>query len=259
MAAGEMLLINPRKRRKAARSGVKRRRTAVRRRRNPIATRKVLRARPPMTISRHRRSRRRNPIALRRAVTRRRRNPIGRVAGGNGMNVKNFIAMFKEAAVGGAGGVVFDMLMGQINGYLPASMQTVRGQVSTGDAVKAVITAFVGQGLNRMTKGWSKRLAMGSLTVQAYDLIGVLVPDAMTVGFASPARIVNGSARVGPTRGGMLQAYVPAGRGALLNGAGGGYARQNSGQQLSAYVRPGPGALLNGANAQRREGVTLFK
>lgn len=251
--AGEMLLINPRRRRRAA-SGGKKRRTTARRRRNPITTRKTLpNRRPAMTISgRRRTSRRRNPIGLRR----RRRNPIGRGASmSGGLNVKNLMSMFKEAAVAGAGGVAFDVLWGQVNPYLPVSFQTVKGQVSVGDAVKAAATAVLGQGLSKLTKGWSKRLAMGSLTVQAYDLIGVLVPDAMPLAYASPARIVNGSPRVGPSRGGMLQAYMKPGRTALLNGHPG-----SSG--MNAYLRAGgQSPLLNGraGSAQMREGVSTFR
>lgn len=239
--AGEMLLINPRRRRKAASS--KRRPAARRRRRNPVTPRKTIARRPPMVISgrRTRRGRRRNPISNLRIGRRRRRNPISI----GGMTGKGMIGMLKDAAIGGAGGIAMDLIMGQVNPYLPASFQTVKGQVSVGDAVKAALTALLGHAGRKVTKGLSMKLAQGALTVQAYDLIGVLVPEAMPVGFASPARIINGSARVGPTRGGMLQAYMKPNRTALLN----------------AYQRPGGGTAILGraGSAQKREGVSTYR
>lgn len=254
--AGEMLLINPRKRRRASAGGKKRR--VTRRRRNPIVVaRKVAAPRRSMTISRHRR--RRNPVTVLSRRRARRRNPIGRgIGGGMGLNAKNLVAMFKDAAIGGAGGVVFDLIMGQINPYLPASFQTQAGVLGTGDAVKAVITAVIGQAGAKYTKGWSKRLAQGALTVQAYEIMAGMVPSTMAVGYASPARIIPGSPRVGPTRGGMMGAYMRPGKTAVLN----------------AYMQPGKTALLNSAGgsfdrnaggflggtaAQMREGVSLFK
>lgn len=262
--AGEMLLINPSSRKRRRVGGKAKRRTTSRRRRNPITVMKRAAPRRPMTISRHRR--RRNPISnLSRHRGRRRRNPIGGFGSGssaNHINVKNLTAMFKDAAVGGAGAVVFDLLMGQINQYLPASFQTQQNAIGAGDAVKALITAVVGIGANRITKGYSKKMAEGALTVQAWQMISAFLPATMTVGglgWATPARIINGSARVGPSRGGMLQAYQrPGGKTALLNSAGGSYDRQNQGN-MGAYMSAGKTALLNGATAQRREGVSLFK
>lgn len=234
--AGEMLLINPRRRRKTS----AKRRPAARRRRNPIATRKSIARRPPMVLSRSRR-RRRNPISNLRIGRRRRRNPIAI----GGLTGKGIVTMLKDAALGGAGGIAMDLIMGQVNPYLPASFQTVKGQVSVGDAVKAALTALLGHALRKPTKGLSLKLAQGSLTVQAYELLGVLVPEAMPVGFASPARIIQGSARVGPTRGGMLQAYMKPNNTALLN----------------AYQRPGgPTAILGRAgSALKREGVSTYR
>lgn len=235
--AGEMLLINPR-RRKARKTSTKRR--TVRRRRNPITTRKTVARRPPMVLSRSRR-RRRNPISNLRIGRRRRRNPISI----GGLTGRGMVDMLKDAAIGGAGGIAMDLIMGQVNPFLPASFQTVKGQVSVGDAVKAAFTALLGHALRKPTKGLSMKMAQGSLTVQAYDLIGVLVPEAMPVGFASPARIIQGSARVGPTKGGMLQAYMKPNRTALLN----------------AYQRPNGGTAVLGraGNALKREGVSTYR
>lgn len=258
--AGEMLLINPSSRKRRRVGGKAKRRTSSRRR-NPITARKTLAPRRPMTISRHRR--RRNPISVLSRHRRRRRNPIGGFGRSGGVNMKSFMDMFKDAAVGGAGAVAFDLLMGQINQYLPATFQTQANTVGTGDAVKALITAAIGQGLNKHTKGWSKKLAEGALTVQAWQIISAFMPASSTVGglgWATPARIINGSARVGPSRGGMLQAYQrPGGKTALLNSAGGAYDR-NVMQNMHAYMGPGKTALLNGSRtAQMREGVSTFR
>ena len=221
----EMLLINPRKRRgtKARKSGV--------------AKRRVIRHKNPITASR----RRKNPLsALRRRVAhhaRRRRNPINLGSGGSYMN------QIKAALIGGAGAVAVDVAYGQIQSYLPASMQKVAGQVGTGDAVKAIITVALGKLLSKATKGMSAKAAQASLTVQAHDILKTFVPATMTMGglgYASPARLVQGTNRVGPIRRGM-NAYT-GGQPPLLN----------------AYTN-GSSQLLNGSGAAgRREGVSTY-
>ena len=216
----EMLLINPRRRRKArkARPAAKRRVARARRRRNPIA------AAAPVA------RRRRNPIrAVRRRASRRRRNPIS--LGGGSM-----MTLLRDALVGGAGAVAFDVVHGQIQRFLPVSMQRVPGTVGVGDAVKAVITVVVGQALSKPTRGFSRKAAAASLTVQAHDIIKSFVPASMPLGFASPAMIAQGTNRVGPIRNGV-GAYMRPGNTALL----------------SAYTPGNVTPLLNGARA--REGA----
>lgn len=223
----EMLLINPRKRRaaKKARRVAPAKRRAVARRKNPISLASV-------------RRRRKNPIAAVRRMTRRRRNPISMGMGGG------YMTAIREALVGGAGAVGMEIIFGQVNKFLPASVQKVTGTVGAGDAVKAVLTVFIGQALNKVTKGMSKKAAQASLTVQAHDIIKTFVPATLTLGgaglgglaFASPAAIASGTNRVGPIRQGV-NAYTG---GTPL---------------LSAYQKSGGStALLNGARA--REGVT---
>jgi hypothetical protein len=211
----EMLLINPRKRR-----GVRKaRRVVARRRRNPLAA-----AVSPVR-------RRRNPLARMRTMSMRkrvmrRRNPIGAgMAGG-------YMGAIREAVMGGAGAVAMDLLYGQIDNFLPAMLKKTPGSVGTGDAVKALATVFIGQALNKVTKGFSGRAAKASLTVQAHDIIKSFVPSTMTMGYASPALITGGSNRVGPIKRGM-SAYIP---GSTL---------------LNAYVAPGSTPMLSGA--RRRE------
>ncbi|MDE2020927.1 MAG: hypothetical protein KGJ13_11375 [Patescibacteria group bacterium] len=226
----EMLLINPRGRRKAKRS-VKR--TSRARRRNPIAAVK------------HAVKRRRNPIArVRRHVSRRRRNPISL-----GVSRKDFLSEFKAALVGASGAVAVDMIMGQVNGYLPASLQVSSTTVGAGDAVKAALTVILGKVLNKSTRGMSGKMATGALTVQAHGIISAYLPASMKVagvGYRSPAQVTQGSARVGPIRPGV-NAYQ-GGRPPLLN----------------AYSSGNPllnGSFSAGANsfsdAALREGVTV--
>jgi Holliday junction resolvasome RuvABC endonuclease subunit len=218
----EMLLINPRRRTARKTKSVKRRRS------NPIAAVK-------RTVAK----RRRNPIAaVRRAVSRRRRNPISL-----GVSQAHFMSEIKNAMVGASGAVVVDVLMGQINPHLPASMQTNATTVGVGDAVKAVITVLLGKMLSKSTRGMSQKMATGALTVQAHGIISAYLPSSVTVAgmaYASPAKIVQGSNRVGPIRPGVNA-----------------YNRPGSSPMLNAYT---PGSQMLSAHrnqAATREGVAV--
>jgi hypothetical protein len=208
----QMLLINPRKRRKTKRNPMAKRRVSARRK-NPMT--RTATARKVM--------RRRNPLRAARRRVMRRRNPIGGMGGmGSYMNV------IRDAVMGGAGAIMIDVVYGQINKFLPATLRTVPGTIGAGDAVKAIGTVFLGHALNKMTRGYSRKAAMASLTVQAYNLMKGFVPTTLPLGYASPAMIAQGTNRVGPIRRGMnaytsgtplLSAYTAAGSGSpLLNG-----------------------------------------
>ena len=223
----EMLLINPktRGRRKARRSnpiGARKARRASARRRNPIAA-----------VARY--ARRRNPIGLmKRRVMRRRRNPIGMPSMGG------VVGMIREGLMSGVGAVAFGVVHGQIQKFLPATLRVVPGKIGAGDAVKALITVVLGQALSGVTRGYSKKAAAASLTVQMHDLVKGFVPAALPLGglgYASPAGIAMGTNRVGPIRRGM-NAYT------------------NGTPLLSAYTSGGT-QLLNGARS--REGVTTIR
>ena len=214
----EMLLINPRRRKSHKKAATHKRRvkaktTHVKRRRNPIgAMRKK--------VMHH--------------VRRRRRNPIG----GSGLNANTMMSAIKEALYGGVGAVAMDVVYGQIDNMLPASLKRTPGTIGTGDAVKAVITVALGQVLNRATKGMSKKAALASLTVQAHDIVKSYLPASMNLGFASPARVVRGTNRVGPISK-TVSAYTT---GTPL---------------LNAYEKPGaPSPLLSGARS--REGISIY-
>ena len=215
----EMLLINPRKRaRKARRTTTKR--TRVARRRNPITSTVPI-------------ARKRNPVrAMRRRIMRRRRNPIGMGA------ASGYINAIRDALMGGVGAVAFDIVHGQIKRFLPAALQVQPGKIGAGDAVRAIITVFAGEALNKVTRGFSRKAAMASLTVQAHDLLKGFVPAALPLGYASPAMIAQGTNRVGPIRQGM-NAYTPPGQTPLL----------------SAYTKGTQ--LLSGARG--REGHSMYR
>ena len=222
----EMLLINPRRRATAKRRIV--------RRKNPIAA-----------VARHAPKRRRNPIGLAR-VHRRRRNPIG------GMRASGIMSEVQAALIGGAGALAVDVLMGQINGYIPASMQRTPGKIGVGDAVKMAITIALGQALNKPTKGLSRKFATGALICQSRDILASFVPSTMTLGYASPARIVAGSQRVGPL---MTRVGAYAQRASSDST----FLGPNKSPLLDAYSAPGrqSGLLLNGA--REREGATTYR
>jgi len=216
----EMLLINPRKR--GTRKAAKRR---VVRRKNPV-TAMVRRKRNPLAAMR----RRRNPLARMRTRARR-RNPIG------GAMMGGYMGQIREAVMGGAGALGMDLVYGQINSFLPAALKRVPGSIGAGDAVKAVVTVALGGLLNKATRGFSAKAAKASLTIQAYDIMKSFVPSSMTIGYASPALIAQGTNRVGPIRRGM-NAYT------------------NGTPLLNAYMSPGKTALLSGARS--REGATAM-
>jgi len=220
----EMLLINPR-RRKTRRANPVGKRTTRARRRNPVA--RVM-ARP---------ARRRNPVAAMKRRVMRRRNPIGMNAG--------MMKMIQDAFIGGAGSIAVDLVQGQVNRFLPATLQTRPGTVGLGDGVKAVLTVVLGRALSGYTKGLSTKMAAGALTVQSAGIMRTLLGPTLglQLGYYTPGMVTNMNSRVGPIRNNMgVGAYTPAGQTPLL----------------SAYTKPGVTPLLNAArsmsNARQREG-----
>jgi len=219
----QMLLINPRRRKATRKANPVARRRKMTRRKNPVAA-----------YAKRRTMRRRNPIAAvaRRRVMRRRRNPIGM---GGGM----LMTAIREAFVGGAGSVAVDVIQGYINKVLPANLQAVPGKVGIGDAVKAVTTVMLGHYLAGPTRGLSRKMAMGALTVQAAGIVKQFVPAGMAMGYYVPGAVSQGSQRVSPINRQGMGAYT---KGTAL---------------LSAYTS-GQSPLLNRAmNARMREGVAV--
>lgn len=228
-----MMLVNPRKRRHA-------------RRRNPTGGPVAAPARRPARVARRvaRRTARRvtrgtNPIRARvmRRVARRRRNPINMSA-----SAKGAVALLKEALIGGAGAIAVDLAMGQVNDYLPASLQRVAGTVGVGDAVKMLLTIVAGNVLNKPTKGLAAKAALGALTVQAHGILATFLPGTMTLGYAVPGQVMQGQARIANMRNGLSR-YTTNGQSPLL----------------SRYTQPGVSPLLNGSRgmAMARDGVHI--
>lgn len=204
MSAGQMLLINPAKRR-GGNTKKRRKAPSAAQRANwarfaAMARKRASGARASNPIKARRRvgaKRKRNPIMGRaRTVTRkRRRNPIS-LGGGMGslFNFRSYIPPLKDAAVMGAGAVAMDVGFGYVNRYLPVSMQRVPGSVGVGDAVKAIITVALGKLLAKPTRGLSTKAAMGSLVCQFRDVTMAVLPASVTqmngLGFVTAGRVV---------------------------------------------------------------------
>jgi len=239
----EMLLINPRRRRRKAPSAAQKRARAAfaraakaravrRRRRNPDDN-SISMAQP--------RRRRRTALRAMRAVRRRRSNP----AMMGGLTVRSLMSQLQAGLVSGAGAVVFDVAHGQIQRFLPAMLVPTPGAIGVGDAVKALITASIGQLLSRPTRGLSQKAAAGALTVQMHGIIRSYVPATLPLGYMSPAEVTGGSARIGPNK--------------MVTGMGR-YTAPGETPMLNRYTSPGSSPLLNAApgSARLREGVTVY-
>lgn len=234
-----LMLVNPRKRRKARASGAAKRRSPARRR-----ARRSVSAAPFAAVKRrtYRRARRANPIMGRRAGRiRRRRNPISMrsLSGGSIMR------MLKDAAIGGSGAVAVDLIMAKLNGMLPPSLQPT-ANIGANDAVRVALTVVLGKVLSRSTRGMSEKMAAGALIVQASRILAPLVarvvPGAAAVNglaYATPYATIPGQSRISPSPRGV-SAFTPAGtRTPLLAGA-----------QVGMFTR-GPSPMLSASRGGR--------
>ena len=237
----EMLLINPRTRRKARKANPARRR----RRSNPLALARVV----------HRRRRRHNPIA---AVHRRRRNPIGMMKRRvmrkrNPAMLGGYMGAIREALMDGFGAVAIDYAYHMIAKAIPGtagSMLTPNPtSVGAADAIKAVLTVVLGNALNGVTRGFSRKAAKASLTVQSYQIMKKVLPSTISsnlsgLGYMTPAVVSSGyGTRIGPIRG-QMGAYTTPGATPLL----------------SAYTASGSASpLLSGSTARMREGTSMYR
>jgi len=239
----EMLLINPRTRRKARKANPARRR----RRHNPLALARVV----------HRRRRRHNPIAA--VARRRRRNPIGAMRRrvmrkrNPSMLSGNYMMAIREALMDGFGAVAIDYAYHMIAKAIPGtagSMLTPNPtSVGTADAVKAVLTVVLGNALNGVTRGFSRKAAKASLTVQSYQIMKKVLPAQISsnlsgLGYMTPAVVTaGGNTRIGPIRGQM-----------------GMYTAPGATPLLSAYTASGSASpLLSGSSARMREGTSMYR
>jgi len=237
----EMLLINPRRRRKAKRAA-----PARRRRSNPLALARVMPRR-----------RRRNPIA---AVARRRRraNPIGMMKRRvmrkrNPAMLGGYMGAIREALMDGFGAVAIDYAYSMIAKAIPGTagnmLRPNPTSVGAADAVKAVLTVVLGNALNGVTRGFSRQAAKASLTVQSYQIMKKVLPAQISgnlsgLGYMTPAVVSSGyGTRIGPIRG-QMGAYTAPGATPLL----------------SAYTASGSASpLLSGSSARMREGTSAYR
>ena len=237
----EMLLINPRRR---TRRKAKRAAPARRRRHNPIALMAPRRRRHRAAVAVHHR-RRRNPIGAMKRRVMRRRNPS--MLGGN------YMMAIREALMDGFGAVAIDYAYHMLTNAMPASTKAYLqpgASVGAADAVKAVLTVVLGNALNGVTRGFSRKAAKASLTVQSYQIMKKVLPAQITgnlsgVGYYSPAMVADGgNTRIVPIRG-QMGAYLPSGSATPL---------------LSAYTASGSASpLLSGSGARMREGTSLYR
>jgi hypothetical protein len=202
------------------------------------------------------RRRRRNPIA---AVRRRRANPIGAMRRRvmrrrNPAMLGGYMGAIREALMDGFGAVAIDYAYNMIAKNVPGVgtfLTPNPASVGTADAVKAVLTVVLGNALNGVTRGFSRKAAKASLTVQSYQIMKKVLPAQITgnlsgLGYMSPAVVASGgNTRIGPIRG-QMGAYTTPGATPLL----------------SAYTSSGSSSPLlsgGGYGARMREGTSSYR
>jgi hypothetical protein len=174
----------------------------------------------------------------------RRRNPA--MLGG-------YMGAIREALMDGFGAVAIDYAYHMIAKAIPGStgqMLTPNPtSVGAADAIKAVLTVVLGNALNGVTRGFSRKAAKASLTVQSYQIMKKVLPSTISsnlsgLGYMTPAVVSSGyGTRIGPIRGQM-----------------GMYTAPGATPLLSAYTASGSASpLLSGSNARMREGTSLYR
>lgn len=196
---GQLMLINPRKR-KAKRRTVS---AAPKRRR---------RARPALAANPIVRRRRSSIKRVAKRSRRIRRNPIG---------INSIIGTLTDAGIGAAGAIGIDILYDKLP--LPVSMKTGMG----GIAAKAGIAIAVGVFGKKILGNTAGKLAAGALTVQAFDLIKSFMPPTL------PAAV----AGMGYMSPGINGGYLPQSQmGEYVNGLTDNYAFASNGSAMGEYV-----------------------
>lgn len=226
--SGQLLLLNPAKRRtssgaskrrkprSAAQRAATARMLAANRKKHPRKAKRRSRTAPALLA---------NPIRKRRAASkvasrRYKRNPIGLP------KMSGIISTLTNAAIGGAGALAVDLTMGKFARKLPVSMATkydADGSINWQYAgVKVAFAMLIGAMLPKALPGkfkqYARQAAEGSLTVQAYDIMRHSIPSAMTLGFVQPAQTYNRDNVVN------MGAYLNGNMGAYLNNTGAGSA-----------------------------------
>lgn len=211
MTAKQLMYFGKRRHRRSARGGSRARRR-VRRSRvvvvnaNPIRKR---RHRRRGSVARHRRYRR-NPISL----------PSGMRA-----SLGSIKRVATNAAIGGAGAVLTDIVMGYALKFAPDSLVARVGSRYGANggpnwsyyAAKVPLAIALGVGgsmfLPGRMKGYAAQAAEGALTVAAYEILRLTLPANITMGYYNSARVVSG---------GVPQSRLAAYTNRRLAGMGGG-------------------------------------
>ena len=118
-----------------------------------------------------------------------RRNPRFSLRGFGGGGIATIL---KRGVLGGAGGVLADVIMGYTAKILPPSFATptdTNGNVQYGYfGVKAAVALLIGtQGRRIMPAPIAQNLGEGALTVMAYQFIRPMMPSAIALGYLNPA------------------------------------------------------------------------
>jgi hypothetical protein len=201
----EMLLINPRRKRRHAR----RRAKVSHARRNPRRRRSAALAVTGSAAPARKRSRRRGRKASRRSM--RRSNSF------RSMSMSSFLnSTLIPAGVGAAGALGVDLALKYANPYLPAFLQTGIGNSLAKIAGAVGVGYIAGKALGK-AKG--EQAMAGAITVTLYDLLKQNVAPALglsgyNMGWISPAL------QVGPDMAG-LGVYDGSYQGGNLQGLGG--------------------------------------
>jgi len=159
----------------------------------------------------------------------------------------------REALMDGFGAVAIDYAYSMIAKAIPGTAGNMLTpnptSVGAADAVKAVLTVVLGNALNGVTRGFSRKAAKASLTVQSYQIMKKVLPAQISgnlsgLGYMSPAVIASGgNTRIGPIRGQM-----------------GMYTAPGATPLLSAYTASGSASpLLSGSSARMREGTSAYR
>lgn len=185
--------INPSKRRKAGRSGKKRRSAKQR-----AATRRMIAAnRGYLSNPRKKRRGRKSAKATRKYTRRASRKSMRRSrrrgrSSAMKFSTGNAVSLLKSGAIGGAGAVLVDVGMGQISRFLPASLAApadAAGNIQYGYfGTKAALAIALGTyGGKFLPRGIAEKMAEGSLTVLAYSFFRPFVPAGLALGYFNPA------------------------------------------------------------------------
>jgi len=165
----------------------------------------------------------------------------------------NYMMAIREALMDGFGAVAIDyayhMIAKAIPGTAGAMLTPNSTSVGAADAVKAVLTVVLGNALNGVTRGFSRKAAKASLTVQSYQIMKKVLPAQISsnlsgLGYMTPAVVTSGGqTRIGPIRGQM-----------------GMYTAPGATPLLSAYTASGSASpLLSGSTARMREGTSMYR